>query len=219
MTRTGRQGSGGPSETTGRPRTERRNRESEVTEAAISIFYAKGYPAASIQDVADKVGVLKGSLYHYISSKEDLLFNIIDESHRQYEAIIAGIEADGGTAMQRLERFLFDIMKWYLAHIERVSVFFNEGRHLTGDRLKEMKKNSRAFEAYVRNLIATAAADGEIRRDINPKLASLFILGALNSVATWYNKSGSLSMESIATTYVEMMRAALVGSPAGGRPA
>lgn len=219
MTRSGRRGAIETSPPAGKPRTERRNREAEVTDAAIQIFYAKGYPAASIQDVADKVGVLKGSLYHYISSKEDLLFSIISESHLQYEAIISGIEADGGSAMHRLERFLFDIMKWYLAHIERVSIFFNEGRHLTGDRLQVMKKNSRAVDSYVRQLISTAKSDGEIRSSIDPKLSSLFIMGALNSVATWYRKSGSLSRDTIATTYVEMMRAALVDPRAGGTPA
>ena len=61
---------------------DRRNREHEVVEAAVKVFYEKGYAASTIQDVADVVGVLKGSLYHYISSKEDLLFRILQQSSR-----------------------------------------------------------------------------------------------------------------------------------------
>jgi DNA-binding transcriptional regulator YbjK len=60
--------------------TARRNRSDEILQAAIEIFHQKGYAAASIQDVADTVGVLKGSLYHYIDSKEDLLARIFEGS-------------------------------------------------------------------------------------------------------------------------------------------
>jgi AcrR family transcriptional regulator len=218
VTRTGRQGETDGSESGGKPRTERRNRESEVMAAAIQIFHAKGYSAASIQDVADSVGVLKGSLYHYISKKEDLLFQIASESHTQAAEIIANVEKQGGPALQRLKRFLTDIMTWYLNNIERVSIYFNEGRYLTGDRLQELQRDRRSFEGYVRRLLIDAAAEGTIRHSVDPKLASLFILGALNSVATWYRKGGSFAAGTVTKTYVDMILASLVESSADGRP-
>lgn len=58
-------------------------RQADVTQAAVEIFWQKGYRVASIQDVADQVGVLKGSLYDYSESKEDLLWRVIEDgSHR-----------------------------------------------------------------------------------------------------------------------------------------
>ena len=57
---------------------QRRNRSQDVLEAAVRVFHKKGYASSSIQDIADEVGVLKGSLYHYIDSKEDLLISIFD---------------------------------------------------------------------------------------------------------------------------------------------
>ena len=54
----------------------------EIYDAAARVFSEKGYDGASIQDVADAVGILKGSLYYYIDTKQDLLFGIIDEVHR-----------------------------------------------------------------------------------------------------------------------------------------
>jgi AcrR family transcriptional regulator len=71
----------------------RSDRHDEILEAAISLFSRKGFAAASVQDVADAVGLLKGSLYHYIDSKDDLLFRILDESHRQGTAIMDEIAA------------------------------------------------------------------------------------------------------------------------------
>ena len=66
----------------------RRNRGQDVIEAAIRVFHKKGYASASIQDVAAEVGVLKGSLYHYIDSKEDLLARIFEDSAGRFEAML-----------------------------------------------------------------------------------------------------------------------------------
>ena len=59
---------------------QRRNRSQDVLEAAVRVFHKKGYASSSIQDIADEVGVLKGSLYHYIDSKEDLLARLFEDS-------------------------------------------------------------------------------------------------------------------------------------------
>ena len=60
-----------------------RRRHLEVLEAAARVFHEKGYESTSIQDIADAVGILKGSLYYYITSKEDLLFEILQDVHEQ----------------------------------------------------------------------------------------------------------------------------------------
>ncbi|WP_235490550.1 helix-turn-helix domain-containing protein, partial [Frankia sp. AvcI1] len=86
---------------TGQP-TDRRNREAEILQAALEIFARKGYAAASIQDVADAVGVLKGSLYHYIDSKEDLLFQIFDNAHVDAERLMTELDALEVDAVERL---------------------------------------------------------------------------------------------------------------------
>src|SRR5690242_21930048 len=71
--------------TTTRARRSRapRRRQQEIVEAAARVFHEKGYESTSIQDIADAVGILKGSLYYYITSKEDLLFEIIRGVHEE----------------------------------------------------------------------------------------------------------------------------------------
>ena len=65
----------------GGERKPREERWSELIEVATDVFYAKGYDAASLQDIADRLGMLKGSLYYYIQSKEDLLYDVIKTVH------------------------------------------------------------------------------------------------------------------------------------------
>ena len=65
-------------------------RWSEIVDAAGEVFDKKGYAAARIEDIAARVGLLKGSLYYYIDTKEDLLFAIVDGNHSR------GLVVDGG---------------------------------------------------------------------------------------------------------------------------
>ena len=182
----------------------RRNREADVIEAAISVFYAKGYSSATIQDVADAVGVLKGSLYHYISTKEDLLHMVLRGSHEQAQAIMEEVSALDAPPLERLRSYLRLIHLWYLEHPERVSVYFNQQHHLTGESYVEMRMQSREFERFLRGLLAEAKRSGALAADVDPKLATFFILGALNSLPRWYQSGGPLSREQIAEEFSSM---------------
>lgn len=182
----------------------RRNREDEVYEAAVQVFYEKGYAASTIQDVADVVGVLKGSLYHYISSKEELLFRILQESHSQARVLMTEISELDVTPVERLTIYLERTYRWYLAHPERVSVYFNQQHHLTGDNRAEMRVQMREFEHYLRELLAAAKSAGDLRPDLDLKLASFFLLGALNSLPTWYRAGGPYTAEHIAREFTAM---------------
>ena len=73
---------------TGGERKPREERWAELIEVATQVFYEKGYDGASLQDIADRLGMLKGSLYYYIQSKEDLLFDVISAVHRDGLAVV-----------------------------------------------------------------------------------------------------------------------------------
>src|SRR6202012_2543527 len=101
-------------ESTPARRPKKMNRQREVTEAASEIFWRKGYRAASIQDVADKVGVLKGSLYYYIDSEEDLLWRIIEDVHQQSSAILDDALALEVSPIERIRIYIVRHVEWYL---------------------------------------------------------------------------------------------------------
>ena len=84
----------------------RRKRDEEVVAAAAKVFYERGYSAATVQDIADELGILKGSLYHYIKTKEDLLFRIFEEVHKEVEAILEEVARGRGAEPARAHRAL-----------------------------------------------------------------------------------------------------------------
>lgn len=190
----------------------RRNRERDVTRAAIEVFYEKGYAAASVQDIADIVGVLKGSLYYYIASKEDLLSRIVEAVHAQSSAILDEVLALDIPAIERLHLYISRHLKWSLANVEEVTVFFRDWRYLTGERLKLAEKRRRGYERVIRQLIVAAQQQGDIDPGVDPKYATFFILSAVNHAPDWYDQGGSDSATKVAAAYADLTVGALVGT-------
>lgn len=194
---------------------ERRNRDVEVVAAGIKIFHAKGFSAATMQDVADEVGVLKGSLYHYVASKEDLLYRILRESHDQAAGIMDDVAALQVSPIERLRTYLVRIHLWYLTNHERAGIYYNQQRFLTGAHREEVLAQARAFEQFLRELLAEARGSGVLRPDLDLRLATLYLLGALNSLPRWYRPGGPYGPEHIAQVFTDLaVRALLPDAPA-----
>ena len=184
--------------------TPRRNRDEEILSAAIQVFSHKGYAAASLQDVADAVGLLKGSLYHYISSKESLLYRIFQESHEEGAALMAAVDELGLTPDAKLREFVRRLTLFYAQHRERASLYFSEWRHLTGEDLQTVMEQRRDFERYVRTIVADAHEHGLTNPDLDVQLATRYILTAVNGVILWYRPEGPLPAEDIAEQIAEL---------------
>ncbi|MCU1477803.1 MAG: TetR/AcrR family transcriptional regulator [Subtercola sp.] len=189
---------------------ERRNRDKDVISSATSVMSERGYSATSIQEIADRVGVLKGSLYHYFSSKEELLFRILSESHRESEKITQDVAALGLEPLEELSEFLRRECIWFLTNVNRANIYFTESGHLTGDRLKQIQRSGREFTQHLQDLISAAQEKGQISIDLDPVLLTRYVLGSVNNVRAWPTRSGpSFSKEEMADAFVRLTRNAL----------
>jgi AcrR family transcriptional regulator len=194
---------------TGRNRSERtagdkRVRDEELTAAAIDVFFRKGYAGASVQEVADKIGVLKGSLYHYINSKEDLLFRIFDESHAQASAILDDKSLLALEPLPRLRAFVERYMQWFLENIERVTVYQREWVYVSGRHRETVLAQRMRYEQFVREILTEAKESGAADPELDVSSAALFILGALRAVPYWYAGDDPGSAERIAAQYGDL---------------
>ena len=202
---------GGPAAPSG-DAPKRRNREIDVMDAAVDVFWRKGYTAASVQDVAERVGILKGSLYYYISSKEDLLFRILDDVHEQSRRILDDVVELDTTPLERLRTYMERHVKWCLENVEAVTVYFRDWGYLTGERLELMTKRRRGHDRVIRDLIRSAQDAGEVDRSIDPTYASSFLLAAVNHVPESYRRGPGDSPSHIARAYADLAVGTLVGT-------
>ena len=191
---------------------ERRNRESEVLDAAIEVFWRRGYSAASVREVADEVGVLKSGLYHYISSKEELLFRIFDESHNDALVIMNEISSLQVGPLERLREYVIRFVNYYVDNIKRVGLYYRELRFVEGDRAGILRDQRRDYDRFVRALTEEACQKNELPKSTDPKLATFYVLAAVNGICDWYRPGGELSGAEVAQRYADLTLAA-VGAP------
>jgi AcrR family transcriptional regulator len=192
---------------------ERRNRGEEVLKAAIQIFYDKGYASSSIQDVAASVGVLKGSLYHYIDSKEDLLARIFEGSDEDSVELMNRVRAIDAPAVERLREFARLWSLWYLNNLERASLYFNQWKHLTGERLERIVAKRHEYEQWVAGMIDEVKSQGDADPDLDTRYACFFILSAINGLPVWYRRGRGDSAEHISEVYADIIVAMVCGTP------
>ena len=189
---------------------ERRNRDVEVLEAAIKIMADKGYSAMSVQEVADAVGVLKGSLYHYFSSKEDLLFRVIEDSYSRATATAEETASLGLEPLEELCEYLRRQAIWYFTQRDRAKIYFTEARHLKGERLEQMKERAREYEKRLLDLIIAAQEAGSIRSRTDPRILCRYVEGSLNNLRNWSGQAFlGRSMDELADEFISLTRHAI----------
>jgi AcrR family transcriptional regulator len=192
-----RQPAGRSARRSGSERKPREERWAELIEVATQVFYEKGYDGASLQDIADRLGMLKGSLYYYIQSKEDLLFDVISTVHQDGMAALQARTEVVGEPLDRLENAIVGHVEHLCRNLVPTAVFLHELSALPVERRQEILGSEHAYQGVFRELINVAQDQGLVRPDVDPRLAALAILGSTNWVYRWYQSGGIFTPEQI----------------------
>jgi TetR/AcrR family transcriptional regulator, cholesterol catabolism regulator len=168
-------------------------RRAEMVSAAARLFSQRGYHGTSMQHLADALGILRGSLYAHIGSKEDLLFDVVDGGADRFLARGQRAVALGGPAELRLRELLVGHAETAIEHLEAATVFLNEWRYLSMERRAAIGSKRDRYEAMVREIVSDGIEAGEFRSDIDVAMAARLVLSAGNWIYTWYRPGGELS--------------------------
>ena len=159
-------------------------RRSELTRIAAQLFAEKGYHGTSIGDLADALGVQKGSLYHHIESKQDLLYETMREGATAFHAALDAVPEDT-TATEKIRHALRGHLRVVAEQLDVATVFVREWRYLEGDRRDEIVRERRRYEERLRALFREGRELGELRTDLDDATAALLALSAANWAYTW----------------------------------
>ena len=159
-------------------------RRSELTRQAARLFAEKGYHGTSIGDLAEAMGVQKGSLYAHISSKQDLLYETMAEGARAFHAGLDAIP-DEASATEKIRLALRSHLQVVADQLDVATVFVQEWRYLEGERREEIVAERRRYEERIRALFREGRDLGELRSDLDDATAALLVLSAVNWAYTW----------------------------------
>jgi AcrR family transcriptional regulator len=185
-----------------------------MTKAAARLFSQRGYHGTSMKDLGQALGLLRGSLYAHISSKEDLLFDVVEGGAETFLARATEASELDAPASERVERFLVGHIETAIAHLDAATVFLNEWRYLSEELRETIRDKRDRYEQTVRDIITDGIAAGEFRHDLDVRLAATLVLSAGNWVYIWYRPEGELTPTQIGKAFAEMIVAGLKGDAA-----
>lgn len=169
----------------GMDRKPRAERWEELLEAAAKVFYEKGYDGASIQDIAERVKILKGSIYYYIQTKADLRDHLLVEVHSAGLAMISRLARAEGTALDKLEAIIRAHVDYMHRNRAKTAVYLQEVRKLSAEKRAALL-GPRHYRQVFDELIALGQAEGLILPHLDPKQAGRAMVASLNSYYEWY---------------------------------
>jgi AcrR family transcriptional regulator len=159
-------------------------RRSELTRQAARLFAQKGYHGTSIGDIAEALGVQKGSLYSHITSKEDLLYEALMEGAAAFHGSLDAIP-DGAPPLEKIRLALRGHLRVVAEQLDVATVFVQEWRYLEGARRDEFVAERRRYEERVRDLLREGRDLGDLRADLDEGASVLLLLSAANWAYTW----------------------------------
>lgn len=171
-----------------------------IYQAALKSFAERGYQGTSLRSLAAEVGLEVGSLYRHFSSKEELLYNIVrTASDEFYALLIEAVAKAGDDPVQRLHALVEETARYHAVHRAQSFVGTSEIRELTRPHYKHVIRQRTLVDSLYKALVAECIASGYYPRDLNISITASFLVSVGTGVAAWFNPSGRLTPEEVAT--------------------
>jgi len=188
-----------------------------IVDVAVRLFGEKGYNATTMRDIAKAVGILPGSLYAHIDSKETLLIEIVEKGIERFLAIERLLAASEESPGARMRTAICEHIRVVAENPERTLVVFHQWRFLSGpNRVRAIAMRRRYAKAFIK-IVNDGIANGDFSSALHPRLAVFGILGALNWAPEWYSPSGPMSAEEVGQKMADSLVDGL--RPSSGRAA
>jgi AcrR family transcriptional regulator len=184
----------------------------EICRTAARVFYDKGYDGASMQDIAEAVGLTKAGLYHHVGSKDRLLFEIMNYGMDILDEMVVSKVRQIAEPRERLRKTI-------MGHIDlvvrtrdlEITVILHENRSLKGEMRTKINARKQAYIHFLEQTISEVQAESRTPPLISPRLAAFSLLGMINWLYQWYKSDGMVKEEELAAVYTKFFFRGLLG--------
>ena len=182
-----------------------KRRAAEMLAAAAKVFARRGYHGASTQDIADVLGIRQASLYYYFESKEAALEAVCSDGVEDYAVRALAVLRGPGTASDKVAKLVFHHLSPVVERQDYTVVFHRERRYLPKPARERIRTLERRYERIIQKVIEQGVASGEFRADLDPRMATLALLGLGNSATAWYGREPGATFERITSNYIDLL--------------
>lgn len=186
-------------------------RWNQILDAATLSFREHGYEAASLQDIASRVGILKGSLYNYITSKEDLFFAVVERPATEFMDRLAILQEDEGlSVLDKLRQIIDQQLQIFAQAYPAPFVYLGRVQSRSEPQFEE-------WDAYylrsLHEILRQGVKGGELRPDLDVRLAAYALLGMMAWMHAWYEPRGEDSDRRIAHEFWKLYVGGIAADP------
>ncbi len=176
----------------------------EIIAVASKLFVEKGFEKTTMDDIANALGVQKGSLYHHINSKSELFYDIIILG---FEDSAKDIEQICSSNLRATDKFRLAIsvhFKNIFKNSLEYQVLLNERRHmLDSGQETRVRRLMKTYENSLLGVVMQGMDEGIFRDDLNPRIIVAGIIGVGNSIYKWFSYEGHINYDEVAMMYIE----------------
>ena len=185
------------------------NIQEELTRVSVELVSTPGSAKTSVQQIVDTAGVTKGALYHYFSSKDDLLFEIYDRILTLQRKHLDEIVGRGLPPLETLRLVCEDLIVTSIEWIREGTVFFRSQHMLSAERQQEVRRRRREYNAVFTKVLSQGQEDGVFRSDIPAIVLTSTFFANPHYLSHWYSPDGGLSREQLAAHITDLYLAGL----------
>jgi AcrR family transcriptional regulator len=179
-----------------------------MLEVVVAVFNERGYDAATLGSIAEKLGLSKSAIYHHFSSKEEMLEVVLGKALDALDAVFDAPEATSGPVVERIRHVVRGAVLVLAERKPYVTLLLRLRGNTDVERAAMARR--RAIDAKMRALFELARDEGTLRADLDPRIAERLTFGMVNSVVEWYRPGGRITGEELADSVLAYVDAGLI---------
>jgi AcrR family transcriptional regulator len=177
----------------------------QIEREAVRLFSEKTYPDVGMRDISDAVGILPGSLYVHVKSKEEILFNIVERGILNYLVTLTPIVESAEPAGARLRKTILAYMNVLDSNLTQTRVAVFQWSYLSQPNRERVVKLRERFRQLFTTLVEEGISSGEFIPMRHPGIVTIAVIGLLNSTMHWYCPTGTVSAEKVGEQLAELV--------------
>jgi AcrR family transcriptional regulator len=187
-----------------------------VIGAAARLFEARGFHGTSIQQIADEIGITKAAIYHYVDSKDKILYEIHDAFISTLLEGAEGVIRDQQDPERRVRLIVHGIFRAVADYRPYVRAFFRDFMNLSPEWRQLIEQKRDRYEELVEGCVAQGSENGAFEVVGSPRLGTLFLFGACNWAYQWMTTEGAFTPDDLADMWSAMLLKAFAPNGASG---
>ncbi len=180
-----------------------RDKRKKILQYAARIFARKGYEKSSLEEIASHLKLSKASLYHYVKSKDEVLYLIQMEALEEMLTLVREVVKLDRNPSDKLRKIIIEYIR--LATQKHVIGALRQQELILPRKWRlEIIAARDEFDDECRRIIEAGIKSGEFKAD-NWKMSYMAMIGSLNWIVKWYSPQGELSVDEISTSMVDFI--------------